>query len=77
MNLQSLDWDEQILDAFEIPRPMLPRIRSSSEIYGYTQIVGIRDVPIAPDLGNHQLLAKPALKPDRRRIPTEPVASCS
>jgi glycerol kinase len=54
MNLQSLDWDEQILNTFEIPRPMLPRIRSSSEIYGYAQVAGIRDVPIAGDLGDQQ-----------------------
>ena len=54
MNLQSLDWDEQILSTLAIPKPMLPRIRSSSEIYGFAQIAGIRDVPIAGDLGDQQ-----------------------
>ena len=54
MNLQSLDWDEQILSIFGIPRPMLPRIRSSSEIYGRAQLGSIRDVPIAGDLGDQQ-----------------------
>jgi glycerol kinase len=52
MNLQSLDWDEQILNTLKIPGPMLPRIRSSSEIYGCSQVAGIRDVPIAGDLGD-------------------------
>ena len=34
MNLETLDWDEEILSLLEIPRAMLPEIRSSSEIYG-------------------------------------------
>jgi glycerol kinase len=34
MNLQSLDWDPDLLAAFDIPRAMLPAIRSSSERYG-------------------------------------------
>ncbi|HEY7826894.1 MAG TPA: FGGY family carbohydrate kinase, partial [Candidatus Limnocylindrales bacterium] len=34
MNLAGLDWDEQILAALAIPRAMLPRICSSSEVYG-------------------------------------------
>jgi glycerol kinase len=54
MNLQFLDWDEQILKVLEIPRPMLPRIRSSSEIYGFARVASIRDVPIAGDLGDQQ-----------------------
>jgi glycerol kinase len=54
MNLQSLDWDENILKVLDIPRPMLPLIRSSSEIYGFSQVATIRDVPIAADLGDQQ-----------------------
>ncbi|MBI4762167.1 MAG: glycerol kinase GlpK [Chloroflexota bacterium] len=34
MNLHTLDWDDEILELFDIPRAMLPQIRSSSEIYG-------------------------------------------
>ena len=34
MNLETLDWDADLLDAFRIPRAMLPRICSSSEVYG-------------------------------------------
>ncbi|MDP1713662.1 MAG: glycerol kinase GlpK [Anaerolineales bacterium] len=35
MNLKTLDWDKEILKVMGIPRKMLPRIKSSSEIYGY------------------------------------------
>ena len=34
LNLETLDWDEKLLAAFEIPRAMLPQVRSSSEVYG-------------------------------------------
>jgi glycerol kinase len=59
MNLAGLDWDEQILAALAIPRAMLPRICSSSEVYGQIadgQIPGVAGglagVPIAADLGD-------------------------
>ena len=38
MNLETLAWDEELLDAFGIPRPMLPQICSSSEVYGQSQV---------------------------------------
>jgi len=43
MNLQTLDWDEEILHLLGIPRAMLPKICSSSEIYG---TVGATFTPI-------------------------------
>lgn len=44
MNLETLDWDEQLLSLFDIPRAMLPQIRSSTETYGVTSAIvpGIR-----------------------------------
>ncbi len=54
MNLQTLDWDAELLDAFGIPRGMLPRIGSSSEVYGPAQPDAIRDVAIAGILGDQQ-----------------------
>lgn len=54
MNLESLSWDQELLDAFEIPRAMLPAIRSSSETYGVAQDPAIKDVPIAGILGDQQ-----------------------
>ncbi|HEY2351688.1 MAG TPA: glycerol kinase GlpK [Candidatus Acidoferrum sp.] len=53
-NLQTLDWDLQLLAAFEIPSAMLPQVRSSSEIYGDAALKEIRNVPIAGILGDQQ-----------------------
>ncbi|MEQ1473077.1 MAG: glycerol kinase GlpK, partial [Candidatus Acidiferrum sp.] len=53
-NLQTLDWDPQLLEAFDIPRAMLPQVRSSSEIYGYATQKEIQGVPIAGILGDQQ-----------------------
>jgi glycerol kinase len=49
MNLRTLDWDDALLSAFGIPRAVLPRIVSSSTIYGTTE-----GVPIAGMLGDQQ-----------------------
>lgn len=54
MNLHTLAWDEQLLDAFGIPDAMLPRIRSSSEVYGIAVKGGVKGVPIAGILGDQQ-----------------------
>ena len=53
MNLQTLEWDEEILGLFGIPRTMLPEILSSSETYG---LCGppLSNIPIAGDLGDQQ-----------------------
>jgi glycerol kinase len=55
MSLETLDWDEDILRAFGIPRSMLPEIRSSSEIFGRVESSSLlREVPIAGILGDQQ-----------------------
>jgi len=51
MDLGTLAWDRELLAAFNIPRPMLPQIRSSSEIYG-SGVGELAGVPIAGDLGD-------------------------
>jgi len=53
MNLQTLDWDPDMLSVMGIPRALLPTIRASSEIYG-TAIGSLADIPIAGDLGDQQ-----------------------
>jgi glycerol kinase len=53
MNLETLDWDENILAALDIPRAMLPQIRSSSTIYGETRDP-LEGVPLAGILGDQQ-----------------------
>ncbi|MBR1781443.1 MAG: glycerol kinase GlpK [Oscillospiraceae bacterium] len=52
-DIHALDWDDTLLQALNIPRCMLPRVRSSSEVYGYTDILGV-DVPIAGIAGDQQ-----------------------
>ena len=55
MSLETLQWDDDLLSAFDIPRSMLPEIRSSSEIYGYAESSSLlREVPIAGILGDQQ-----------------------
>jgi glycerol kinase len=54
MNLQSLNWDSELLEAFGIPRPVLPEIRSSSEVYGTVAAGAAKGVPIAAMLGDQQ-----------------------
>jgi glycerol kinase len=54
MDLRTLDWDEELLAAFEIPRAMLPAVRSSSEIYGEAKLRAVAGVPIAGILGDQQ-----------------------
>jgi glycerol kinase len=54
MNLETLSWDKEILNVFEIPEAMLPRIHSSSETYGLAKERSIQDVPIAGILGDQQ-----------------------
>ncbi|MFL6618536.1 MAG: glycerol kinase GlpK, partial [Povalibacter sp.] len=52
MNLHSLQWDEELLRTFKIPDAVLPRIASSSEIYGEITDGPLKGVPIAGILGD-------------------------
>ena len=53
MNLATLDWDDELLELMQIPRVLLPAIRSSSEIYG--EATGLLNaIPVAGDLGDQQ-----------------------
>ena len=58
MNLETLDWDDELLEIFGIPRQMLPEIRPSSspEPYGVTRASGpvSGEVPLTGDLGDQQ-----------------------
>jgi glycerol kinase len=51
MNLATLNWDDEILALLDIPRAMLPEIRSSSEVYG-TARAPLGGVPVSGDLGD-------------------------
>ncbi|MCW2947216.1 MAG: glycerol kinase [Actinoallomurus sp.] len=58
MNLETLDWDDELLSFFDIPRRMLPEIRPSSNphFYGLTLANGPLggEVPLSGDLGDQQ-----------------------
>jgi glycerol kinase len=54
MNLDTLEWDGEMLGAFGIPRAILPEIRSSSEIYGHAAWEAVKGVPLAGILGDQQ-----------------------
>lgn len=55
LNLHTLDWDDELLSLFGIPRSMMPEVRSSSEIYGHTKTtIFAHRVPIAGIAGDQQ-----------------------
>ncbi len=64
LNIATLQWDEEILSALQIPRACLPELRSSSEVYG-TATGPLAGVPLAGVLGDQHaaLLGQACLKP--------------
>ncbi len=65
MNLNTLEWDREILHDFDIPMAMLPKIVSSSEVFGTTMLPPVAGVAIAGDLGDQQaaLVGQACFKP--------------
>ncbi len=47
------EWDDELLNLFGVPRSMLPEVRSSSEVYGVTKLLGT-PIPIAGIAGDQQ-----------------------
>ena len=55
MDLETLNWDAELCEAFGVPMSVLPEIRSSSEVYGTVASSGLlREVPVAGILGDQQ-----------------------
>ena len=54
MDLETLDWDDDLLKDFNIPRAVLPRIVPSSDIYGEATITALQGVKVAGILGDQQ-----------------------
>jgi glycerol kinase len=54
LNIATLSWDKDLLNDFDIPEQMLPRICSSSEVFGVVSRGALTDVPIAGVLGDQQ-----------------------
>jgi len=53
MNLETLDWDPEILKIMGIPRAMLPAVKASSDVYG-TAVGALAGIPVSGDLGDQQ-----------------------
>jgi len=54
MNLETLDWDDELCDTIGVPRAMLPEIRPSSADYGEVKEGAFAGVQVAGDLGDQQ-----------------------
>lgn len=53
LDIGKCEWDDELLRIFGVPRSMLPEVKSSSEIYGRTQMLGV-PIPIAGIAGDQQ-----------------------
>jgi glycerol kinase len=57
-DIDALDWDDELLELFRVPRPILPDVRDSSHVYGVTsrELFG-EEIPIAGVAGDQQAAA--------------------
>jgi glycerol kinase len=54
-NIETLQWDEELLALLDIPASMLPSVKTSSEIYGFTSNLEVGEgIPIAAIAGDQQ-----------------------
>jgi glycerol kinase len=54
-NIQTLEWDDELLRILDVPRAMLPEVRSSSEVYGESDAKWLgAAIPVAGDAGDQQ-----------------------
>jgi len=53
-NIESMQWDEDLLQLFNIPASMLPKVKSNSEVYGHATAINMHEVPIAGMAGDQQ-----------------------
>jgi len=52
-NIKTLEWDKELMSMLDIPASMMPVVRSNSEVYGYTTLLG-GNVPVAGMAGDQQ-----------------------
>lgn len=65
-NINTLEWDKELLDLLGIPASMMPEVKSSSEVYGHTKTtIFAHEVPIAGIAGDQQaaLFGQMCIKP--------------
>ncbi|XP_077392459.1 glycerol kinase-like isoform X1 [Festucalex cinctus] len=51
-NIHTMDWDHELCSYFDIPMELLPKVKSSSEIYGWMKTTSLEGVPISGCLGD-------------------------
>ncbi len=68
-NIKKGRWDEELLELFGIPENILPEVKESSEIYGYTNILG-PEIPVAGDAGDQQaaLFGQACISPGMAKV---------
>ena len=68
-NINKGEWDDELLELFDIPGDILPEVKDSSEVYGYTDILG-REIPVAGDAGDQQaaLFGQACLSPGMAKV---------
>lgn len=54
LNLHTLAWDDEMLEMLDIPRSVLPEVKSNSEIFGFAEAVNMPSIPIAGMAGDQQ-----------------------
>jgi len=52
-NINTMEWDEELLELFDVPKSMLPEVKDSSEVYGHTKTtIFASKIPIAGIAGD-------------------------
>ncbi len=78
-NINTLQWDDEILEVLDIPKCMLPEVRPSSCIYGTTSPAYFGgEIPIGGAAGDQQaaLLVRPAFLREKQRTRTGQAVFC-
>ena len=79
-NIHELQWDDELLDILQIPKVMLPNVKSSSEVYAKTDsitfLVRKFQLPVQQEISRQRYLGKLALKSEWRRIRMVRVVLC-
>lgn len=79
-DIHKLEWDQRMLDILNIPREMLPDVKSSSQVYGQTNIGGkggrVFLSQVLPAISRRLFMVRCACSPAWRKTLTAPAALC-
>ena len=53
-NLHTMNWDDELLKILDVPKSLLPEVKSNSEVFGYAHAIGMNEVPISGIAGDQQ-----------------------